>query len=151
MIQILTYKEVKNKFMFSMKIELVNKGYQLGKLHQDTSTYCELHSIPFNRINLKRIINDLVIEYAVTYGIKIINPDIKKGKHLTGVLWMELRTRLFAEHKNECRCCGATKFLQADHIYPVSIYPELQLEYSNLQILCRGCNIRKGNRYVKKY
>jgi 5-methylcytosine-specific restriction endonuclease McrA len=152
MIEILTYREVRKKAMMSVKLDIVNKGYRLtGKLNKDASTYCQIHSIPYHRKNLKSIINDIVIDYATIKNIKIKDSDVKKGKHINGVQWAELRSKLFTENKNECACCGSIDFLQADHIYPVSIYPEYQLCYWNLQILCRTCNVQKGNRYVVKY
>jgi 5-methylcytosine-specific restriction endonuclease McrA len=37
--------------------------------------------------------------------------------------------------------------LTVDHIIPlVDLHPELRYEISNLQVLCRRCNSRKGDR-----
>ncbi len=33
-----------------------------------------------------------------------------------------------------------------DHILPVKLYPELALDIDNLQILCCGCNYKKGSK-----
>lgn len=41
-----------------------------------------------------------------------------------------------------CKVCGATKDLQVDHIHPVS--KDGTNELSNLQLLCRKCNLKKG-------
>jgi 5-methylcytosine-specific restriction endonuclease McrA len=35
--------------------------------------------------------------------------------------------------------------IQVDHIKPISTHPELSLVQSNLQVLCRDCNLGKGN------
>ena len=47
-------------------------------------------------------------------------------------------------------CCGhrgtQDNPLQVDHIKPRSKFPHLALEISNLQVLCRDCNLGKGNR-----
>lgn len=151
MIHILTMTETRKRFMYKMKVELVTSGHRLGKMHRNVKAYCDKYSIPFERKRMKQIINELVINYSVVNDIKIIDPEVKKSKHMGGAVWNDLRTKLFSENENVCACCGSTEKLEADHIYPVSIYPELRLNYSNLQILCKSCNIRKGNRYVKKY
>lgn len=41
--------------------------------------------------------------------------------------------------------CGQKKgFIHVDHIKPRSIFPSLELDISNLQILCEACNLGKG-------
>jgi 5-methylcytosine-specific restriction endonuclease McrA len=46
--------------------------------------------------------------------------------------------------------CGCTPKdptkTNVDHIKPRRRYPELALEFSNLQILCNRCNKQKGNK-----
>ncbi len=36
--------------------------------------------------------------------------------------------------------------IQADHIAPKSLFPELSLDPDNMQIMCKDCNYGKGNR-----
>lgn len=61
--------------------------------------------------------------------------------------WRELRYRALRRGGGCCQCCGAraTKDnpLHVDHIKPRSKYPRLALELSNLQILCKDCNLGK--------
>lgn len=49
-----------------------------------------------------------------------------------------------------CECClrTTTDRWHVDHIHPRSIYPELSLELSNLQVLCEDCNLGKSDRYA---
>lgn len=65
--------------------------------------------------------------------------------------WRSLRYKAFEENGNACQCCGASPktgaILHVDHIKPKSIYPELALELSNLQILCEDCNLGKLHLY----
>ena len=41
--------------------------------------------------------------------------------------------------------------LHVDHIKPRSKYPELELDITNLQILCEDDNLGKSNRYETDY
>lgn len=61
--------------------------------------------------------------------------------------WLELRYLAFKHYGRRCMCCGAGPHecqLQVDHIKPRIRYPELALELTNLQILCRKCNSGKS-------
>jgi 5-methylcytosine-specific restriction endonuclease McrA len=40
----------------------------------------------------------------------------------------------------KCVFCGATERLEADHIKPKSLYPELKLDISNGRTLCNPCH-----------
>lgn len=61
--------------------------------------------------------------------------------------WRTLRYRALKQHGGCCQCCGARaapgKPLHVDHIKPRSKFQELQLELSNLQVLCKDCNLGK--------
>lgn len=63
--------------------------------------------------------------------------------------WRELRYRALATYGNKCQCCGAGPEdgakIHVDHIKPRSTHRHLQLEFSNLQILCDACNLGKSN------
>lgn len=61
--------------------------------------------------------------------------------------WLELRYQALKLHGRKCQCCGRSPpevVLNVDHIKPRIKFPELQLEISNLQVLCRDCNLGKG-------
>lgn len=64
--------------------------------------------------------------------------------------WLELRYRVLDASKGVCGCCGQkgspTNPLQVDHIKPRSKHPHLALVESNLQVLCKQCNLGKGNK-----
>lgn len=46
----------------------------------------------------------------------------------------------------KCQRCGSTKDLQYDHVIPYSMGGDNSVD--NIQLLCRGCNRAKSNRYV---
>jgi 5-methylcytosine-specific restriction endonuclease McrA len=61
--------------------------------------------------------------------------------------WRELRYQVLVKNGKQCQCCGNTKgYLHVDHIKPRSIYPSMELDINNLQVLCEDCNIGKSNR-----
>lgn len=60
--------------------------------------------------------------------------------------WQELRYRVLRFWGRVCMCCGASGCeLHVDHIKPRSKHPELEMSFDNLQVLCRACNLGKGN------
>jgi len=71
----------------------------------------------------------------------ILSDDFYKSTN-----WLTIRNRAFKTHQNFCIKCETEDYLTVDHIKPRSKYPELALEISNTQILCRSCNSSKGNR-----
>lgn len=60
--------------------------------------------------------------------------------------WLKLKYKVFKTYGKECMCCGRTEGnMHVDHIKPRSKYPQLSLDFNNLQVLCYDCNIGKGN------
>lgn len=61
--------------------------------------------------------------------------------------WLQLRYDTFKNCGRKCCLCGATDTeLHIDHIVPISKNWDLRADKDNLQVLCRECNIGKGNR-----
>jgi len=61
--------------------------------------------------------------------------------------WRSLRYQALKEYGRKCALCKVTKgVMHVDHIKPRSLYPKLELEFSNLQVLCEACNLGKSNR-----
>jgi 5-methylcytosine-specific restriction endonuclease McrA len=61
--------------------------------------------------------------------------------------WRKLRYEALKKYGPKCMLCGASKssgaIMHVDHIKPRFRFPELELELSNLQILCEDCNMGK--------
>lgn len=76
--------------------------------------------------------------------------DLNKGDFYQSREWLALRYRVLKLNDGRCELCGRNKHdgvnLHVDHIKPRSRHPELQLEISNLQVLCNECNLGKGNK-----
>ena len=72
----------------------------------------------------------------------------KSGFYMTDV-WRKLRYRVIRKYKGICMACGSSYKehgvrIHVDHIKPRSRYPELALDFNNLQVLCENCNLGKG-------
>jgi len=65
--------------------------------------------------------------------------------------WRLVREQVIQEQGRVCQECRRRITddydLTVDHIKPRSIFPELALDKSNLQVLCRRCNSAKGAAY----
>ncbi len=70
--------------------------------------------------------------------------------------WREIRYSVLRDTGFACKCCGRSPRkdgvrLHVDHIIPRSKSIELQLDPSNLQVLCEDCNIGKSNKFEDKF
>lgn len=78
-------------------------------------------------------------------GITSINQKIKNS--LEYKLW---RMAVFTRDNFTCVLCGITKvYLQADHIKPFSLFPELRFAIDNGRTLCVPCH-KKTDTYAGK-
>jgi 5-methylcytosine-specific restriction protein A len=55
---------------------------------------------------------------------------------------MKVRLLVYTRDNHACRSCGASADLSIDHVLPISKGGTNDL--TNLQTLCRPCNVRKG-------
>ena len=74
-----------------------------------------------------------------------------KGKSfLQSTEWKKLRSEVVRKYGRKCMKCGSTpknpKMTHVDHIKCRKHFPELALDFENLQILCCNCNKEKGNK-----
>jgi 5-methylcytosine-specific restriction endonuclease McrA len=72
---------------------------------------------------------------------------MSQDQFFRSLAWLELRYKVLKHYGGRCMCCGhtgKTRTLQVDHIKPRIKFPELALEFSNLQVLCKQCNQGKG-------
>lgn len=60
--------------------------------------------------------------------------------------WQQLRQEVLKKYGKKCMKCGTkSKVMHVDHIKPRSKYPELKFDFTNLQVLCCDCNVKKSN------
>lgn len=117
-----------------------------NSLHECISKFRELKNIePF--ILPREEMGDWMVDYYKSGCDK----DVKRLTRNVGDKWNKLRTKVFRHYGRFCMCCGSTKKLHIDHIKPFSLYPELEFEFDNLQVLCNSCNSSKSNRKIIDY
>jgi len=72
----------------------------------------------------------------------------KKTNFYSTWAWRKLRYKAIKHYGGTCMICGASGqgvVISVDHIKPRSLYPELALDFDNLQIACMPCNMGKSN------
>lgn len=116
--------------------------------------------VPLDIPITKAIAKKLVIEYWEArggtirkYPPKATKKDKNSRKTPSDLFylsreWRELRYKALQVCGGKCQCCGASakdgKTLHVDHIKPRHKHKHLQLDISNLQVLCEDCNLGKG-------
>ncbi len=68
--------------------------------------------------------------------------------------WKRLRFRVIHTYGRTCMACGHSApsvVIHVDHIKPRSKFPELALDFDNLQILCALCNEGKGTDFESDF
>ena len=115
------------------KIAATSKGRWSGKTHKETS----------------KIKASLTHKRMVELGI---HPSWKGGKTSEIMLlrtskpYRDWRKAVFTRDNYTCRECGARNgngeavYLNADHIKPFALYPELRFDLSNGRTLCLRCH-----------
>ena len=87
-----------------------------------------------------------VLELAQERNVRIE----EQRQFYTSAEWNSIRGLVIDEDGRVCALCRKyiknEKDITVDHKKPRSKYPELQLNRDNLQVLCRSCNSKKGDR-----
>ena len=76
-----------------------------------------------------------------------ITPENIKIRH--SVEYKKWRVEVFKRDNFTCQICRVRgKYLEADHIKPFSLYPELRLDISNGRTLCKTCHKNSISTYL---
>lgn len=119
---------------------------------------------PYGEINKKHICTNCMIEITEDlvsgkgYGfggslvmeywlLNLISSHLHSNRSIRKNIHPSVRKKLLID-KAFCIYCLSNKNLQIDHIKPVSKGGKNDLK--NLQILCRNCNLKKGNKFPYK-
>lgn len=123
-----------------------------GNIINDGDPYFGTDKHPISDIGVETIIENWIV--GLSWNNCIIPTFIKYledryTKRIKPNRYISLKTKQFilAKYQHKCAFCSATTNLEIDHIKPIT--KGGLSEIANLQILCRPCNIKKSNTYVK--
>jgi hypothetical protein len=93
-----------------------------------------------------RIIETEPVAYAILDGAiaisnqtRVANPGSIPSRHIP----REVRQRVWQRYGGRCAECGASDYLEFDHIVPVARGGSNS--DANVQLLCRKCNLKKSD------
>lgn len=147
-------KELQPVFISSANPKSKNKlKKQLDRLRKRNA---ENPSVDRERIILKLVKqlghSEPAIEMKVAAQKAVIQARREKKRHVfddsfyDSQAWQQLRYRAIKTYGRVCMACRRSDGqMHVDHIKPKSRFPDLALSFDNLQILCRDCNLGKGN------
>lgn len=95
-----------------------------------------LEQYAHHRAAQKLYIKQAEVQYTMQNGYP--GTQVRDGRYIPDHLRLAILTR----DNYRCRYCGSNAYLELDHIIPLS--KGGATSYENLQVLCRGCNSRKG-------
>lgn len=105
----------------------------------------------FGLISLKRrarkntifSVSDDTLVFQILKDIENIKKEVAEGMSLRGTIPPEVRENVLRKSFYKCTVCKSKRNLEIDHIIPVSRGGGD--EESNLQTLCKTCNVSKSN------
>lgn len=118
------------------KIDVYKKDKARSK-QKNTKNFNRLKS---QTLKFQKELKAEILSFYKNDKIKFILSD----KFYSSTDWKDVRKKRFELSENKCAKCNSHYKLEVDHIKPRSKYPELALELTNTQILCKKCNISKG-------
>jgi len=89
---------------------------------------------------IKRNSNNCGVPLILSYLEKRLTKKIKLDRYIS----KQIRIDVLNKYNHTCVFCGSKQNLEIDHILPVS--KNGLSEFSNLQVLCKSCNIKKSNK-----
>ena len=150
----LSYKEVnKNKERLAKQFVLKFgvKNYYNESIRKNRLQYYLLLVVHHFKIKSKNESDQLLELYRLNpYGLierfKERKKKINKSDFYMSDAWRTIRKQVLLTYGDQCMKCKRTKLVtHVDHIKPRSLFPELELDFDNLQVLCKKCNIKKSN------
>jgi hypothetical protein len=95
---------------------------------------------------LIRVNEDEPVAYAIFEGAVALSTQTRlatSGGLPSRHIPREIRQRVWQRYGGQCAECGATQYLEFDHVIPVA--KGGSNSDANVQLLCRGCNLKKSD------
>lgn len=161
----LSYKEVnqhKKRLAKQFVLKFGVKNYYNESIRKNRLGYYLKFAVHHFKIKANTHQDQLLELYELNpYGqierFKEKRKKINKDDFYMSDAWRTIRKQVIITYGDQCMKCMRTKLVtHVDHIKPRSLFPELELDFNNLQVLCKKCNIKKSNtdqtdyRFIKK-
>jgi hypothetical protein len=111
-------------------------------LESQIRRFCELVGVEYRSPKDRDTTNFLIDLYC---DVDVAEIGLKSDRPYSSSQSRRWLAALCKQHGAMCVKCGAEDGLTVDHIKPFVHFPELACDVSNLQVLCRSCNSRKGS------
>lgn len=140
-----TMKLVPRSSEHNRRIGIAHAGKKLSQEHKEKMSRAMTGRPAWNR-GLRKHLNPDKIQYGCSGpnhwawkgGISSVNSRLRQSSR-----YKTWRDQVFARDDFTCQFCRKRgRELEADHIKPFSIYPELRFEVSNGRTLCKECHRR---------
>ena len=142
------YKRPLRTLEWSKKLGAAHKGKIISQKHRDAVS-SKLKGVPFSKEHKDRIGTSLRgkpksashrMKLSITIGEKkgwVTTLNFRIRHSVEYKLWREA---VFKRDGYKCIWCGATGFINADHIKPFAYFPELRFAIDNGRTLCVPCH-----------
>jgi len=122
----------------------------LGKKLKHSNGWVGLAKNIHPSVRGKKWAKAVVINFLAIHAKKQTPTKLSSQRFYISREWRRVRYQALKKHGAKCQCCGMSPskhgiVLHVDHVKPRSKYPALELELSNLQVLCEDCNLGKSN------
>lgn len=132
-------------------LKIPQNGLTHKRAYQEVYNYLKLN---LTNISVKGAINQLYYENKLKDLAVEVRPRKPKKTRIFDENsfyrtpeWEALRKRVLRKYGVRCMKCKINGIeMHVDHIKPRSLYPDLELEFENLQVLCKYCNLEKSNK-----
>lgn len=142
-------------YLMAQKVPLPKKK-RLVNLYSTLVEYCFIEDVKRDDYEKKEACCDFAFS-LIANGKVSLKSKVKRTRKKTKVkrvssksfysswAWKKLRFEVIKTYGATCMCCGSDKNIVVDHIKPRSKFPDLELDFNNMQILCNQCNMGKSN------
>jgi len=92
------------------------------------------------------------LEIVAAVSVKALTPKHVPHPFYDSDKWLRTKRKILLMYGTRCMKCSAIGIeMHVDHIQPRSKNPSLELTPSNLQVLCKSCNLNKSNLHTIDY
>lgn len=121
---------------------ILNENSYNHKLTYLIDVFCNIHNL---EIPIKKNQSSFLVALYEDENFHLI----KRSETIRNYNQSELnkmRKLLINQYGEKCMKCQSTNKIEVDHIIPYSWDSSLSLDFNNLQLLCKSCNCKKGNK-----